>query len=254
MAERHLDGGNTGGATRRGDTVRRAAGPWTPAVHALLAHLAAAGFAGAPRPLGFDDEGREVLTYLSGSTVGSAKPWPAWVHADDTLGQVARWLRAYHDTVADFVPPPHAVWRGGGHWSPGMIIGHNDAAPYNAAWHEGRLTGFFDWDFAGPATRDWDLAFCAFSWIPLHARHVVAAEGFTDFGSRSRRLRRFLDAYGRPGDVRAFLDVVRARVEAHAKGIRDLAAARDPLFERLLRQGVATDLDRAIAELPELSP
>ena len=35
-----LDGGNAGGAVRVGDTVRRAAGPWTPAVHALLAHLA----------------------------------------------------------------------------------------------------------------------------------------------------------------------------------------------------------------------
>lgn len=106
MAGKRLDGGNTGGAIRRGDTVLRTAGPWIPAVHALLAHLATKGFAGAPRPLGFDDEGREVLTFLEGETVGSTKPWPAWVHADDTLDQVARWLRAYHDAVADFVPRP----------------------------------------------------------------------------------------------------------------------------------------------------
>jgi hypothetical protein len=45
-----LDGGNTGGAVRLGDTVRRVAGPWTPAVHALLEHLAANGFTRAPRP------------------------------------------------------------------------------------------------------------------------------------------------------------------------------------------------------------
>jgi hypothetical protein len=31
-----LDGGNTGGAVRIGDTVRRTAGAWTPAVHALV--------------------------------------------------------------------------------------------------------------------------------------------------------------------------------------------------------------------------
>lgn len=130
-----------------------------------------------------------------------------------------------------------------------MIVGHNDAAPYNAAWHEEKLAGFFDWDFAGPATPEWDLAFSAFSWIPLHARHVVTAEGFTDFDSRPRRLRRFLDVYGRPGDSRAFLEVVRARTKAHAEGIRGLAAAGDPLFEKLLHQGVANDLDRAIAEL-----
>jgi hypothetical protein len=41
--EIRLDGGNAGGAVRVGDTVRRTAGPWTPAVHALLAHLAGKG-------------------------------------------------------------------------------------------------------------------------------------------------------------------------------------------------------------------
>jgi len=50
MHETPLSGGNaTGGVVRKGQTVRRPAGPWTPAVHALLAHLHAAGFAGAPR-------------------------------------------------------------------------------------------------------------------------------------------------------------------------------------------------------------
>jgi phosphotransferase family enzyme len=249
MAEERLDGGNLGGAVRAGDTVRRAAGPWTPAVHALLAHLAAKGFTGAPRPLGFDEQGREVLTFLEGETVGSGKPWPAWTHADDTLDQVARWLRGYHRAVADFVPPPGAVWREGGAWSPGLIIGHNDTAPYNAAWHQGTLAGFFDWDFAGPVTPEWDLAFAAFSWVPLHARHIVAAEGFTDFAARPRRLGRFLHTYGWPATTASFLEVVRARVKAHASGIRSHAAAGDAVFARLLHQGVADDLDRAFTEL-----
>jgi hypothetical protein len=39
----------------------------------------------------------------------------------------------------------------------------------------------------------WDLAFTAFGWVPLHARHVVAAEGFTAFADRPRRLRLSLD-------------------------------------------------------------
>ncbi|MVZ99295.1 hypothetical protein F8568_002610 [Actinomadura sp. LD22] len=54
MDEVRLDGGDIGGAVRAGDTVRRATGPWTPAVHALLAHLAAHGFTAAPRPLRID--------------------------------------------------------------------------------------------------------------------------------------------------------------------------------------------------------
>ncbi|MCG5216588.1 phosphotransferase [Streptosporangium soli] len=249
MDEERLDGGNTHGAVRVGDTVRRVTGEWTPAVHDLLAHLESKGFPGAPRPLGFDGEGREVLSYLEGETVGSAKPWPAWVHAAGTLDEVARWLRAYHDAVADFVPSPEAVWRQGGRWAPGLIIGHNDAAPYNAVRRDGRLAGFFDWDFAGPVTPEWDLAFVAFSWVPLHARSVVVAEGFTDFAARPLRFRRLLDAYGWAGRPAELLDVVRGRVKAHAEGIRE--RADDPIFGRLLQQGVAARLDQALVDLAD---
>jgi len=250
--EVRLDGGRAGGAVRVGDTVRRAAGPWTPAVHALLRHLADRKFAGSPRPLGTDDQGREVLTFLDGQTVGSRLPWPEWVHADATLDQVARWLRRYHDAAADFVPPAGAVWRMGGQWRPGLIIGHNDTAPYNAVWQDDRLDGFFDWDMAGPVTAAQDIAFALFSWVPLHARHVVAREGFTEFGRRPQRLRRFLDGYGWTGTAGDFLDVVRARVRSHAVTIRRLAAAGDPLFTLMVEQGNVADLDVALAELEQM--
>jgi hypothetical protein len=119
------------------------------------------------------------------STIGHRKPRPAWVYAEDTLVQVARWMRDYHQIVAGFIPPPGAIWREGGTWSPGLIIARNDATTHNAAWHQGQLTGFFDWDFAGPATPEWDLALAAFAWVPPHVRYVVAAEGFTDFAATS---------------------------------------------------------------------
>ena len=45
-----LHGGNTSVVVRSGDTVRRNAGPWTPAVHALLRHLEYVGFTGASNP------------------------------------------------------------------------------------------------------------------------------------------------------------------------------------------------------------
>jgi len=252
MVEERLDGGNTGGAVRVGDTVRRAAGPWTPAVHALLSHLASKGFTGCPRPLGTDSQGREILTFLEGQTVGSALPWPGWAYAEDTLAQVARWLRGYHTAVADFVPPEGAVWRMGGQWRPGLVIGHNDAAPYNAVWRTGRLAGFIDWDMAAPVGREWDLAFTAFGWVPMHARHVAAREGFTDFGSIPKRLRRFLGEYGWAGTMGSFLDVVRARVCAHTAGIRSLAAAGDAIFARLAGQGGIDDLETALAELDQI--
>lgn len=158
--ERRLDGGNAGGAVLVNGTVRRPTGYWTPAVHALLRHLEQRNFPGAPRVLGLDARHREVLTYLSGATVGSIRPWPRWVHSDPALEQVGAWLRSYHDAVQDFVPPGTARWRTGTRpWRPGDVIGHNDAAPYNAVWRPhpdgtGRLVGFFDWDFAAPCPPD----------------------------------------------------------------------------------------------------
>jgi thiamine kinase-like enzyme len=181
--------------------------------------------------------------------VGSALPWPAWTHTGRTLAEVARWLRRYHDVVADFIPPHEAVWRMGGQWRPALIIGHNDAAPYNAVWRAGQLAGFIDWDMAAPVTPAWDLAFAAFSWVPLHARHVVTREGFTSFSSRPARLRLFLAGYGWTGTTGEFIDVIRAHIRAHAAGVRALAATGDPLFTRLVVHGVADDLDTALIEL-----
>ena len=251
--EERLPGGNAGGAVLLDGTVRRATGPWSPAVHDLLRHLEQRGFAGAPRVLGLDDQHREILSYLQGETIGTARPWPVWVHTDDALAQVGRWLGSYHHAVHDFVPGPGAVWRAGRQeWRPGDVIGHNDAAPYNAVWTSTarpRLVGFVDWDFASPCQPIWDLAFTAFSWVPMHARHVVAAEGFTDFAARPRRLRLLLDAYGFSGSVSTVLDAVRARTAAHAQGIRDLAAGGDPLFARLVDSGVADAFDQAITDL-----
>jgi hypothetical protein len=192
---------------------------------------------------------RTPLHARQAGSVGRRKPRPAWVYAEDTFEQVARWMRDCHQAVADFVPPPGAVWRGGDTWSPGLIIVHNDVTIHNAAWCQGRLTGFFDWDFAGPAMPEWDLALAAFSWVPLHARWFAAAEGFTDFAGRPRRLGRFLGVYGWPGTAAEFLGVVQARVTAHAGGIRGNAATGDEASGRLLRQGVPDALDQAIAEL-----
>ena len=252
VSERRLEGGNAGGAVRVGDTVRRACGPWTPSVHALLQHLHEVGFTRAPRPLGIDDQQREVLSYLPGNTVGASRPWPAWVHSDEALVQVAHWLRDYHVAVADFIPPADAIWREGGKWQPGLIVGQNDAAPYNAAWDDqGQFVGFFDWDFAAPVSRDWDLAFTAFAWVPLHARHVVEAEGFTDFADRGRRLRLFLAEYGWTGDLGAFLSTVQARVLASVDGIERTARGGDPVFQRMLVSGVADSLRTAVAQLAQ---
>ena len=64
--EETLAGNATTGVEPVGDTVRRPAGPWTDSVDALLEHLWAAGFTGAPRPFGRDERGRQVLECVPG--------------------------------------------------------------------------------------------------------------------------------------------------------------------------------------------
>ncbi|OAR27683.1 hypothetical protein A8W25_01805 [Streptomyces sp. ERV7] len=250
MDEERLPGGRTVGAVRIGDAVHRAAQPWTPAVHAVLRHLESVGFDGAPRVLGTDGQGREILTHLAGETAGEELPWPAWVYSDAALRSVGRWARQLHDATEAFVPPPGVRWLAGQTWRPGLVIGHHDAAPWNAVWRDGELAGFFDWDTAGPSSREFDLAFMALTWVPLHARRFVRRTGFTDFDDRSRRLHLFLDAYGYEGDRTAFGAVVAQRARVNAEVIDRMAAGGDPVYTALLP--VAADLREAALEVEAL--
>jgi hypothetical protein len=126
VSEQTLPGGNTVGAVRIGGVVIKEAFPWTPTVHALLRHLEDAGVDGIPRALGFDEHGRQMLSYLPGEVIGGREPWPDWVYADSTLVQVGQWMRRIHDATAVFVPPEDERWFLGrpnaarvGRWSPG---------------------------------------------------------------------------------------------------------------------------------------
>jgi hypothetical protein len=208
MAEVPLPGGNTTGAVLIDGVIHKRASPWTPTVHALLRYLEEAGFSGAPRALGFDSSGREMLSYLPGETIGDRMPWPAWVSADSMLVQVGQWLRRLHDLTAGFRPPADERWFIGGVMRPGLIVGHQDAAPYNAVVDGEWLVGFYDWDIAGPSSREWDLAFSMLPWVPLASPSpgpsAAAGTGGPDAGERSRRFHLLLDAYGFEGDREVF--------------------------------------------------
>lgn len=244
-----LAGGFDQGASLVDGTVRRTPGEWTSSVHALLTHLESVGFEGAPRALGFDDDGRETVSFLAGETVGNARPWPAWTHSDEALVAVADWLRRYHAAVADFVPPASSYWREGDEWRPGLIIGHNDAAPYNAVWNAGGLVGFVDWDMAGPISPELDVAWVAFSWTPLHAAHVVAAEGFTGLASRPRRLSLFLREYDWAGTTQDVLELIATRLNHQLAVMHDNATAGDATYQRMLDADRHHDLQVALEEL-----
>ncbi|MBT2384256.1 aminoglycoside phosphotransferase family protein [Streptomyces sp. ISL-11] len=182
-------GGNVSeGVVRVGDTVRRPAGPWTPAVHALLTHLHEVGFRAAPRPLGIDDQEREVLTFMPGRVV-----WPdrfSLLESPEQLARVARLIREFHEAVQGFAPPPDAHWQALIPAEGSDIIAHHDLAPWNLVADGEDQWAFIDWDTAAPGSRLWDVAYALHGFIPLSAQPDRQR---TDAGDR---MRVFADAYG----------------------------------------------------------
>src|SRR5690349_7364400 len=102
--EELLTGGNVADAVVRvGTTVRKPVTAATPGVEAVLDHLHQRGFEGAPRALGRDDKGRQVLEFVPGTT---AMELPAFT--PDELRRLGRLIRALHDAMEDFSPPVDA--------------------------------------------------------------------------------------------------------------------------------------------------
>jgi Phosphotransferase enzyme family len=171
-----------GGTEVVGETVHRNTGRWTPAVHSLLRYLESVGFAGAPRVCGFDEFGREVLTYLR----CEARFRRAAPKSDEALDALGRLLREYHDVVSDFEPPRDAVWRLGRSVKAGMIICHNDVNPGNVVYRGGLPYGLIDWDFAGPAWPLTELVRACILFVPLLPDEVCRAWGFAEIPDRKR--------------------------------------------------------------------
>ncbi|MFI2567535.1 aminoglycoside phosphotransferase family protein [Cellulosimicrobium funkei] len=185
--EQELTGGNVNDVVRRGDTVRRSAGPWTPTVQALLAWVRAQGASFVPAPLGLDEQGREVLGWIPGETGGW--PIPDWVWTAAAREQAAGMLRTVHDASVGFAPPG-AVWRSPVR-EPAEIVCLNDVAPYNMVHDGERVVGFIDVDMAAPGPRAWDLAYLAYRMCGWCEDMPAPADARPE-----ERLAHLLEAYG----------------------------------------------------------
>ena len=142
----------TGPVVIDGDAVRRPAGPWTPAVHALLDHLERAGFAGSPHAVSAD--GQDVVTCIPGESVHPH------ARSDEGVFKVGRLLRSLHEATASFVAPAGAAWHP---WpiasdAPDAIIIHRDTGPWNLVGRDSLPVAFIDWVTAGQASRLEEIA------------------------------------------------------------------------------------------------
>ena len=261
QAEIPLAGGDvTEGVVRVGDTVRRPVGPHSPLVHALLTHLESVGFAGAPRFLGVDRAGREVLSYVEGEVAG--RPRPAWIADEGRLASVGRLVRAYDDAAAPFVPPPGALPGTEPAGPPGIppapsyppeLIGHVDITPENVVFRDGGAYALIDFDLAKPATRADEMFNAMMWWAPLaDPRDVDPLLQGVDVPRRARIL---ADAYGLSGADRERVievAVVRSRRSWHL--MKERAETLGGGWQRMWDDGVGDVIKRREAWLDQHGP
>ena len=227
IEEEELTGGNVAGrVVRIGATVRKPVTESTPGVHAVLDHLAAAGFDGAPRALGYDEDGRQVLEYLPGTIAYELPPLTLL-----ELGRVGALIRRLHDAVETFTAPRDAAWSVVIPPDREELVCHNDLAPWNLV-RNGERWAFIDWDGAGPGSRLWDLAYAAHGFVPMTPEGDPAAD--------APRLRALADGYDLSESQRAALPEL---IESHTRGmdhlLRSSAATGAQPWARLYEEGHA---------------
>ncbi|MFG2004801.1 phosphotransferase enzyme family protein [Spirillospora sp. NPDC048911] len=249
--------GVTPDIVRVADTVRRPVRPFTATIQAYLAHLHQAGFSAAPRPLGFDEQGREVLSFVPGEV--PREPLPPEATGDEVLIALARLIRRLHDAAQGWTPPQDAVWA----TPPGTagipfvdtgaeLVSHRDYCPGNVVFRNGLPAALIDFDLARPTTRIYDIANALYWWAPLaHPKDRTPALTDADIPHRAAV---FADAYEMTHQQRHELVPLATRMIQRFHRTSRAAAALDPVFRRFWEEGVKDRLPRAEAWLAHEGP
>jgi aminoglycoside phosphotransferase len=205
-----LTGGSMNRVEKIGNTVHKTA-KGHPMVREYLLYLEAEGLADVPRFLGVDGCGREMFSYLPGKTMGADFSYDhPCLHSDQSVCDMARFMRRLHDVSAGFLPRaleagwPNPYFPTG----PYETICHGDAAIWNFAFINDRVSGLFDFDQAYPGTRIWDLtSTVAMSVFPFYYDYEAAKHA----GEAKRRIALFFNAYGMPCPAN-LMDIVVDRI------------------------------------------
>ncbi|SIQ41083.1 aminoglycoside phosphotransferase family protein [Micromonospora avicenniae] len=220
-----LPGGFIAEVVRLGNSVRRTAPERYDFVSALLTHLARVGSDLAPRDLGIDEHGRQVLSYVDGLVPWRERENPAYF-ADPALVALAGLIRRLHDACAGSLLAGDAE-----------TVCHGDLSPKNTVYRDfpaGPLPiVFLDWDRAGPGRRIEDVAFACWHWAELGDE--------ADPTELARRCALLCDAY----ELRAegllprakLVGVMLAQIEGTWRGIAAGAERDEPGMRRLRAAG-----------------
>ncbi|WP_420111208.1 phosphotransferase [Pseudactinotalea sp.] len=208
-------------------------------MHQLLQELERRGFSHAPRYLGTDGEGREVLTFVPGEVAG--RPWPAWVGDDSRAESVARLLRLYDDAAEQVGVPAWAVEASDPprlpSAGPATLIGHRDITPENVVFRDDEAAALIDFDLARPAARVEEVANLLLWWGPwMHPSDRQEAVSAVDPFARGALL---VDAYGLDDDGRRrLLPVSREIAELSWHGMKRRADTLGGGWRRMWNDGI----------------
>jgi hypothetical protein len=218
LPEEPLAGGYVSSVIRVADTVRRNTGTDADFVRRLLNFFEQVGFDGAPRYLGTDSQGREILSFIDGHV-----PWQAAeqfsARTDANLATAARLVRRCHDLTAGTALAAESE-----------VVCHNDLSPRNTVYRDYgnglQPVAFIDWDLAAPGMRIHDVALMCWQYPGL-------GSGVTKVAEAARQMRLICDAYGL-ADRGPLIDTVLWWQERCWRGIEAGAASGDAAMTRLL--------------------
>ena len=221
MSEQPLPGGYVTAVVRSGDTVRRTPPADPEFVRALLRWFERCGWDGAPRFLGVDERGREVLSFIDGHVAWEPVQPPS-VGSDASLARMARRVREFHDLTAGT-----ALAAGG------EVVCHNDLSPRNTVYRDNGTglvpAAFIDWDIAAAGDRIHDIAHVCWQYLYL-------GPDVPDPAAASGRIRLICDSYGLR-DRGALVETILWRQDQCWRGIEAKVAAGDPAMIRLRDSG-----------------
>jgi len=145
-------------------------------VHALLLHLEQCGFEGAPRYLGVDEQGREILSYID----GFAPPHNGFSLSEEAVRAGARLVRDVHDLT-----------QGTAFAAGSEVACHRNLSQPNFVFRDMVPVAIIDWDNTRPGTRVANLG--EFLWAFVHPAL------YGDGEPAARMLAAAVDEYGYPG-------------------------------------------------------